>query len=31
LVERGLKGPRIDLKEQLPLLDECTFLVALPQ
>src|SRR5208282_1157522 len=25
LVERRLKGARIDLKEQLPLLDECAF------
>src|SRR6267378_2304617 len=31
LVERGLKRTRIDLKEYLPLPDECAFLVALPQ
>src|SRR5713101_6567719 len=30
LIERRLKGTRVDLEEQLPLLDECAFLVALP-
>jgi hypothetical protein len=31
LVERCLKGPRVNLEEELPLLDECAFLLALPQ